>query len=452
MKHSKNKITLVFSCLLLTLGVAAQEVVIDRVVAVVGNNTIKQSELESQYQQMEENQQVIDAQSRCKVMEDLLYQKLLLAQAQKDSLDVSDAQVEQELDRRMKYYIQQFGSEERFVAFYGKSVEDFKADFKDNIRDLLMAQQMQSKITGDITVTPNDVKSFFNTIPVDSLPFINAEVEVGQIVKKPVITAESKKEAKEFIEGLRKRIATGESSFAAMAALYSQDPGSASKGGLYEHIQRGQFVPEWDAQAFTIKPNEISPVFETMYGYFIIQLVERRGEEVDARSLLIAPKVQPEDLLKAKMSLDTIYDKLAADTITFAEAAARYSDDEETKNNGGLLVNPYTGATRFEMDEIGQYDQNVAFAVDKLSVGERTKPMPFTTRDGKQAYRILYLKSHTSPHQANLIDDYQKIQALALQKKQDEAIQAWIKRKVVDTYVHLADDFKSCTFNNKWIN
>lgn len=440
------------ACSLFFMGtLVAQEVVIDRVVAVVGNNTILQSEVDAQYNQLEESQQGKEN-ARCKVLEDLLYQKLLLAQAQKDSLEVSDAQVEQELDRRMKFYIQQFGSEERFVAFYGKSVDDFKADFKDNIRDLLMAQQMQSKITSDLSVTPNEVKAFFNTIPSDSLPFINTEVEVGQIVKKPSITPEAKKEAKDFIEGLRQRIMKGESSFAALAALYSQDPGSASKGGLYEHIQRGQFVPEWDAQAFTMKPNDISPVFETMYGYFIIQLVERRGEEVDARSLLIAPKVQTSDLLTAKLSLDTIYDKLSTDTITFAEAAARYSDDEESKNNGGLIVNPYTGATRFEMDEIGQMDQNVAFAIDKLNIGERTKPMPFSTHDGKQAYRILYLKNRTQPHKANMVDDYQKIQGMAQQKKQDEVIQAWIKKKVVDTYVHLADDFKNCNFSNKWIN
>lgn len=430
----------------------AQEVVIDRVVGVVGSNTILQSEVESQYQQMLTAQEPVNENTRCKLLEELLYQKLLLAQAQKDSLDVSEAQVEQELDRRIKYYIQQFGSEEKFVTFYGKSVEDFKIDFKDNVRDLLMSQQMQSKITGDISVTPNEVKAYYATIPEDSIPFINAEVEVGQIVKKPVITPESKKEAKKLIEGFRERIMKGESSFAALAALYSQDPGSASKGGLYEHIQRGQFVPEWDAQAFTIKQNEVSPVFETMYGYFIIQLIERRGEEVDARSLLIAPKVEPEDLFKAKLTLDSIYDRLATDTITFAEAAARYSDDEETKNNGGLMVNPFTGATRFEMDEIGQVDQNVAFAIDKLKIDEKTKPMPFTTHDGKQAYRILYLKTHTLPHKANLVDDYQKIQGVVLAKKQQEAIQTWVKKKVVDTYVHLADDFKNCTFNNKWIN
>jgi peptidyl-prolyl cis-trans isomerase SurA len=211
-------------------------------------------------------------------------------------------------------------------------------------------------------------------------------------------------------------------------------------------------VPEWDSWAFKLKPNEVSEAFETMYGYFIIQLIQRRGDEVDARSLLIAPKVEAEDLLKAKMKLDTIYNTLSVDTLTFSDAAAKYSDDDDSKNSGGLLINPFTGATRFQMDEIGQVDQNVAFAIDKLKVGEMTKPMPFTTRDGKQAYRILYLKTRTSPHKANLVDDYQKIQSVALSKKQAEAIQAWVKRKVTDTFVRIADDYKACTFNNQWMN
>lgn len=446
---------MLLACVLLMFPfgrVFAQGKIIDRVIAVIGTNPILQSQLESQYQQKVTAQESMDENSHCKLLEELLYQKLLLAQAQKDSLSVTDGQVEQELDRRIQYYIQQFGSEERFVAFYGKSVDDFKIDLKDNVRDLLLAQQMQSKITGDISVTPNEVRTYFKSIPEDSIPLINAEVEVGQIVKKPKTTPEAKKEAKQKIEDIRQRIMKGESPFASMAALYSEDPGSANKGGLYEKIQRGQFVPEWDAWAFKLKPNEISEVFETVYGYFIIQLLERRGDEVDARSLLIAPKVDAQDLLKAKLSLDTIYSKLLADTILFSEAAAKYSDDEESKNSGGLIVNPYSGATRFQMDEIGQMDQTVAFAIEKLKVGEFTKPMPMTSQDGKQAYRIVYLKTRTSPHQANLTDDYQKIQGAALAKKQQEAIQTWIKKKSVNMFVSITEDYKNCKFDNKWVN
>jgi peptidyl-prolyl cis-trans isomerase SurA len=423
------------------------------VVGVVAGNIILQSEIDAQIQQMNVSQEEVTEKTHCKLLEELLYQKLLLAQAQRDSLVVTEQQIEQEQDRRINYFIQQFGSEERFVEFYGKSVDDFKSDLKDNIRDLLLAQQMQTKITADITVTPNEVKNYFLNIPEDSIQFINAEVEVGQIVKKPAITAAAKKEAKDKIQDIRNRIMEGKASFPAMAALYSQDPGSASKGGLYEGIQRGQFVPEWDAWAFRMKPNEISEVFETMYGYFIVQLIQRRGDIVDARSLLISPKMDAGDLLNAKIALDSVYEKIAHnDTLKFADAAAKYSNDEETRNSGGLILNPYTGSSRFQMDEIGQMDQSVAFAIDKLKVGELTKPMPFTTHDGKQAYHILYLKTRTTPHKMNLTDDYQKIQAMALSKKQQDAIQTWIKRKSANTYVKITDDFKTCTFNNKWTN
>ncbi len=452
MINSKNKLLLAGLCLLCTLGINAQEKVIDRIVAVVGNNYILQSDLDTQFQQMLAAQEPVNENTRCKLMEELLYQKLLLAQAQKDSLEVSEGQIEQELERRMRYYLSQFGSEEKFAEFYGKSVEDYKLELKDDVRELLLEQQMQGKITEGINVTPSEVKEYFNAIPVDSIPFINAELEVGQILKKPMISPEAKKEAKAKIEGLRLRIEKGEASFGTMAGLYSMDPGSASKGGVYEGIQRGQFVPEWDAWAFKLKKGEISEVFETVYGYFIIQLIERRGEEVDARSLLIAPQVDASDMYKAKLSLDTTYQRLLADTATFSDIAARYSDDDESKNSGGLIINPYTGSTRFQMDELGQFDQTIAFAVDNLKVGEFTKPMPATTSDGKQAYRILYLKTRTLPHKANLVDDYQSIQNAAMSKKQQEAIQNWIKKKSVDTYVHLADDFKNCTFNNKWIN
>lgn len=428
----------------------SQEKVIDRIIAIVGNNPILQSEVDAQYRQAVEQGSPAEESTKCTVLEELLYQKLLLAQAQKDSLSVTEAQVEQEMDRRLQYYIRQFGSEEKFSEFYGKTVDEFKTDFRENMRNLLLAQQMQNKIIGDISVTPNEVKAYFNSIPADSLPFINEEVEIGQIVKAPVIKPEAKKMAKEKIEEIRERIVSGKAKFETMAALYSEDPGSSSKGGLYEKIQRGQFVPEWDAMAFTLKPLEISPVFETVYGYFIIQVIERRGEEVDARSLLIAPKVETLDLMIAKLSLDTIYNILSADTISFSEAAARFSNDDESKHNGGLMINPFTGATRFEMDELGQYDQNLAFTINKMKVGEYSKPMPYTTSDGKQAYRIVYLKTNVQAHKANLKDDYQRIQSGAVSKKQQELINKWVNKKLSSTFVKIADDLKNCDFKNNW--
>lgn len=449
----KLKNILFTSFLLLTFsGIYAQGTVIDRVISVVGLNPILQSELDAQYRQAIASQESALENSHCKILEELLYQKLLLAQAQHDSIQVGEDQVEQELERRISYYIQQFGSEEKFVAFYNKSVDDFKLDLKDNVRDMLLSQQMHSGIVREVTVTPKEVKDFYNALHPDSIPLVNAEVEVSQIIKKPVVSEVAKKEAKDKIEGILTRIKSGSSSFSTMAALYSEDPGSANRGGLYEHIQRGQFVPEWDVWAFKLKPNETSEVFETVYGYFIIQLIERRGNEVDARSLLISPKVSIDGLLKSKAILDTVYSLMSSDSITFTEAATLYSDDDETKNSGGVMLNPFTNNSRFQMNQLGQIDQTIAFSIDKLKVGEFTKPMPMNGSDGKKAYRIISLKSQSLPHRANLKDDYLQIKAMALAKKQEQAIQNWISKKAVDTFIRIDDDYKTCIFTNNWIN
>jgi peptidyl-prolyl cis-trans isomerase SurA len=437
--------------LLLFFSLKIQAQVLDQIIAVVGNSIILQSELEAQYAESVRDNMDPNV-SKCKILEELLFQKLLVAQGKKDSIEVTDAQVDHELDSRMLYYLRQFGSEQRFTAFYGKTPDQFKNDMRDNVKDILIAQQMQNKIIGDIKATPSDVKQYYYSIPEDSIPFINIEVEVGQIVKKPVPSEQSKKDAKEKIENIRQRILKRESSFAAMAALYSDDPGSASKGGLYEHVQRGQFVPEWEAWAFRLKPYEISEVFETFYGYFIIQLIERRGNEVDARSLLVAPKVDMADVLKAKQTLDSIYSVLKKDSTSFAAVAEKHSDEGETKHNGGLIINPFTGSTRFQMDELGQYDQSIVFAIEKLAVGQFTPSLPMTTADGKQAYRILYLKTKTQPHRANLAEDYQAIQAAALAKKQQDAIKVWVRKKIGSNFIRVNDQYKNCTFNNKWIN
>lgn len=442
--------TLFTLCLVMASAFAmAQPQVVDRVIGVVGKNIVKQSELESQMLNYSGQGLDVTANTRCELLEELLYQKLLLTQAEKDSLVISESQVESELDRRLRYYIAQFGSQEKFEAFYGKSTEEFRDDLRDDIRNLLMAQQMQSKIAGDITVSPSEVKSFFNSIPKDSLPFINAEVEIGQIIMKAPVSQEAKDDARMRLDDIRSDIAKGKE-FGAMARLYSQDPGSARNGGCYQNIQRGQFVPEWDAMAFTLKPGELSPVFETVYGFFILKVQQRRGEFVDACSILIMPEVGALDMEKARVRLDSIHTALKNDSISFTDAAGRFSDDEMTKSSGGLLYDE-NGNTRIEMSKLSQIDPNIVFTIEKMKSGDITAPSLTQTPDGKQAYRIVYLKSRTEPHQLNLKDDYQQIQNMALQKKQQKLVNDWIKRKLETTYVRVADDFKTCTFDNTWI-
>ena len=363
---------------------------------------------------------------------------------------IGEGQVDQELERRVKYFISQFGNEEKFKEFYGKTVDEFKTDMRDDIKDLLLAQKMQSKITEEMNVTPSEVRTYFNNIPKDSLPFINEEVEIGQIIKKPVITEKAKKEAKEKLEGYRQQILKGKD-FAAFAALYSEDPGSASKGGEYDSLKRGVFVPEFEAVAFQLHPDEISQVFESPFGYHIVKLLAKRGEEVDVRHILITPKSSFADLQKAKVVLDSIYRVIKHDSLAFREAASRFSDDEEGRQSGGLVVNPMNGATKFEKTDLGQFDPSLAFTIDRMKVGEITEPSVTTTKDGKQAYRILYLKSRSEPHKANLKDDYQKIQAAALSEKQQKAVKSWIKKRIVGTYIHVDSEYNNCKFDIDWL-
>jgi len=323
----------------------SQQHELDAVVAVVGASPILQSELEAKRFQAIKDSLPFDI---CVALEDLLYQKLLFAQAVKDSVIVSDEQVEEELDRRLRQYIPQFGSIKAFEAFLGKSIEKFKEESREELREILLGQRMQGKITDLITVSPAEVRAFFDSIPLDSIPLVNAEMEVGHIVKIPKINPELKKYAKEKLEDLRKDIIAGKKDFATAAIINSMDPGSAPQGGLYKEIQRGTFVSEFDAVAFRSKEKEVSEVFETSYGYHILMVESRRGDEIDVRHILIAPQPSPADLLNAKLALDSIVDLVKKDSITFTEAASRFSDDEETKHNGGLISNPYTGSTKFE--------------------------------------------------------------------------------------------------------
>jgi len=436
--------------LFLPFAPQAQSNMIDKVVAIVGNSIITKSQLEAQFLQTPAKTDKSDPHKiKCKLLEQLMFQKLLLTQAQKDSVMVTDSQVDQELDRRVRYFTGQFGSEQKFIEFYGKSIEDFKTELRDDIKDLLQSQKMHAKITEEITVTPSDVRNYYNAIPKDSLPFVNEEVEIGQIIKKPPVTAEAKNEAKQRLQKLKDRITKGED-FSVLAALYSEDPGSAAKGGCYDSLKRGVFVPEFEAVAFQLKPNEVSTVFETTFGYHIVLLRAKRGDEVDVCHILITPKSAPADLQKAGSILDSIYRIIKKDSVSFREAAAKYTDDEESKQNGGLITNPVTGASKFEKADLGQFDPTLSFTIDRMKVGDITEPSITNTKDGKQAYRILYLKSRSEPHKANLKDDYQRIQAVALNEKQQKAVKTWIKKHVNGTYIHIDDEYKSCDFDVHW--
>ncbi len=300
-------------------------------------------------------------------------------------------------------------------------------------------------MTLDVKITPSEVRSYYKDIPKDSLPLLNSEVKMSQIVKLPPVNQEEIESVKNKLQEIRYRVLNGEN-FATLAILYSEDPGSAKQGGELGLFGRGEMYPEFEAAAFTIKAGEVSDVVKTEAGYHILQFIERRGEYVNVRHILIRPKVSPLDLAKAKVQLDSISVEIEKKEITFEEAVVKYSEDP-SKNNGGLLINPMTGTTLFESDQL---DPKVFFVVDKLEVNEISSPVQFQTDDGKDAYRILKLLARTEPHTANLKQDYDKVQEWALADKKQNELNKWMEEKVGNTYVKLNDEYKNCKFSKEW--
>ncbi len=445
------------SVLLLQLPVLAQTSsdttapkgqIIDRIVAIVGGNAILESDIENQYLNYRLQGGIIGSASemRCKILEDILFQKLMVAQAHFDSLTVADDQVNGELERRLSGFINQFGSQEKLEKYYGKSISDIKSELHDVVKDQMLAQQEQQSIIKDVTVTPSEIKKFFKSLPKDSIPLIKTEYVIRQIVKNPPISVEEKLRVKEKLLDLRKRILNGES-FSTMAILYSEDPGSAKKGGELGFYGRGQLYPEFEAVAFKLKPGEISDIVETKAGYHIIQMIARKGDYINVRHILMVPKVSPADLMKAREILDSVAQLIRSDSITFDKAVEKFSDDEN-KNNGGYLINPYTGGVSFEGEQL---DQQVSFTIEKMKPGEISNAVPMKTgEDQKDAYRLLYLESKTKPHRANLKEDYSRIEKWALQHKQMEVINNWINEKAKKTYIHIINDYKKCHFTHQW--
>jgi peptidyl-prolyl cis-trans isomerase SurA len=457
-----RKIVGLLLCLIVVAQARAQSpLVLDRVIAVVGGSVVLESELETQVLQYKMSGGKVSQDVKCKVLQQMLFRKLLLAQAQHDSLSVTEEQVDAELDKRFRYYIYQFGSVEAFEKFYGKTVDQYKEDYRDDIRDILLSQKMQQKITGDISVSPNEIKTYYEGLNPDSIPFINAEIEIGEIVRKPKENPELRAYAKQQVEDLLVRAKKGED-FTYLVRTYSQDQGSngsVNEGVVspteYDNIARGQFVPEFDQYAFSMKPDSITPVFETVFGFHIMKLLRRKGEVVDLQHILIKIPIDPQGLQKSKDYLDSlagiIRSKKDSVSHAFSEFASRYSDEDDSRSNGGKITNPNTGDTRFQLDEISQVDPSIVLTIEKLKTGELSEPVLCETSDGKQAYRVLYIFTRTEPHRENLKQDYLRIQNDALNAKQEEIIRKWIAKKLVGTYVRIEDDYKSCKFDNDWV-
>lgn len=426
---------------------AQEEQIIDKVVAVVGQNIILQSDIEEQYKQYRLQGGIKGSAKsiRCQILEDLLFQKLLLNQAELDSIEITPEQIESEMTQRIRYFVAQLGSEENLEKMYNKTMLEIKDEMRKFLKEKYLSEQVQAKIVEGASATPADVRDFFRSIPQDSIPMINSEYEIAELVKKPPITLDEKLAVKDRLYQLRSRILKGDR-FSTLALLYSEDPGSARKGGELGFHGRGEFAPEFEATAFTLKEGEISEVIETEFGFHILQLIERRGDYVNVRHILLTAKVSPEALQKAYNELDSIANLIRNDSMTFDEAVRRFSD-EDNKVSGGVLVNEMTGSTLFAPEDL---DQQVAGVINYLQVGEVSNPVPMKTNKDKDAYRLLIVKKKTTAHKANLKDDYALIQNWTLQKKREEAINKWIKSKSNKSYVKICDEFCTCDFQFDW--
>jgi peptidyl-prolyl cis-trans isomerase SurA len=424
-----------------------QDTVVDGVIAVVGANIIMKSDIEAQYLQFRAQGNIQGSSStvKCTILENMLFQKLILNQAQVDSVAITEQMVDNELDRRMRYMIGQVGSPDKLEEYFSKSIVEIKNDMREVIREQLMIQEEQSKITKDISVTPSEVKSYFKKLPKDSIPEISSEIQIGIITKIPTLSEVEKQEVKDKLKSMKDRVKKGDD-FATLAILYSEDPGSAKKGGELGMFKRGEMRPEFEAAAFKLKPGEVSDVVETEDGYHLIQMIERRGEYINVRHILLQPKFSPLSLQKAKNTLDSIGDLIAEKKVTFDDAVRMYSDDP-SRNNGGLLINPMTGESKFES---GQLDPKIFFVIDKLKTGEISSSVLFKSERGKEEYRIYYLKERTLPHKANLENDYAKIQDLTLERKKMKAIDTWIDEKAAKTSIRILAPFNTCKFEREW--
>jgi len=417
----------------------AQPKTVDGVAAIVGGDIILKSEIEEQYDVFN-RQNFGESVSHCEVFEELLFQKLLIHHAEIDSVTVGEDEVEANMDRRIQQLIMQMGDQQKLEEFYEKSVVEIKEEMRTLIKEQLVAQRMQMTIVEGIEVTPSEVRSFYESLPQDSVPLINAEVEISQIVKYPEVSKEAEKEVVDKLAGLKERIENG-TSFSSMAILYSEDPGSNKKGGEYKGIQRGVFVKEFEAVAFNLRKGEISDPFKTEFGYHIVQLLEKRGEELDLRHILIKPKLSQEDLKEAKNFLDSVASAINTGDLTFEDAARMYSEDENTRFNGGKMSNFQSGNNKFE---ISQLDRGLFGVVNNLGAGELSESSFFVSDDQREAFRIVRVDAKFEPHRANLDLDFTRIKGFALQEKQARLVDEWKDEKLQETFVKVNSGYYPC--------
>ena len=442
--YSMKNILLAALALLASVQVHAQQrAVIDKVVATIGGEIILLSEIEEQISYAKQQEPKLPKDYNCVVLQNLIVQKLLVNQAKIDSVEVKETEVETQLDARVDRLLLYFNQDPAAIEeYYGQGIEQIKEQMRTDMRSQMLSERMEAQITAKATITPAEVKAFFNTIPKDSLPYFNAEVEIRELVYKPEVNPEEKAKALQQVEELRKRITEEGADFAELAKKYSADTGSGLNGGDLGWQKRGTFVSEFEAMVYNLEKNQVSPIVETEFGYHIIQLLERRGNLVHARHILIRPEITEADLDLAKSKLDSIRDNIVRNNLNFSTAVKQFGyKDVASYNNDGRVANPRSGNTFFEIADL---DTDVFFAIDGLQPGDITKPILYKQPDGSKLYRIVLLQSRSKPHRADLKLDYNKIQTAALEQKKTGYTEKWMLDKLKNTYLSVDPMYKDC--------
>ncbi len=414
--------------------------VADKIIGKIDNYIILRSELEGAYQNYLANGGPASEEAKCGLFNQLVVQKLLVAKAEIDSVLVTDLEVDNNAQQRMAMILQNSGnSPEQLERVYGKTMEQIQLELHDQIREQMLGNQMQHRITKDLSITPAEVKRFFSKIPLDSLPFYSADVEVGEIVKVAKVSESQEKETRRKLSELRDRLLAGED-WHELARKYSEDPSAQQNGGEMNYVGRGAMVPEYEATAFRIKKGEISQPFKSAFGFHIMQLLDRRGNEYNSRHILISATPSKDDIDRAEKFLDSLRRKIVKDSIKFEKAAKDFSDDQKTKGHGGFFTDQ-EGSLKVSIKEL---DPVVYFTIDSMKEGTISRPIVYRTDDLKNAVRILYFKKRLSPHQASLKEDWSRIQSAALAQKKDKMLEKWFTKARQDVFIKLDPAYKTC--------
>jgi len=426
--------------LLLIGSINAQDPVnIDKIIVKVDDYIILKSDLEKAYLEFLSRGEFRGANAKCQVLEQLVVNKMLVAKSVIDSVEVSDVEVQSNLSRRMEYMVSQVGSPDEIEKFYGKTLDQLEDDLFESIKEQMIIQRMQQEITSNLKVSPSEVKKFYNKIPRDSLPYFSTEVQVGQIVIVPEAGKEQVNKVKKEMYELRGRIIKGES-FSALARQYSDDPGSAPRGGQLPFFKRGDLAPEYEATAMTLQSGELSMPVQSDFGIHLIELQEKRGNTFRSRHILRTPKPSLQDVQKAENFLDSLRTAILNDSIDFQAAAKEHSNDKSTSSNGGFFLDD-NGSSRVSVEEL---DPTIFFTLDTMQIGTITRPERFQQQDGSYAFRILFYKDKVRPHQANLKDDYQKIAAATLNDKRNRILSKWFEEARQNVFIDIDPEYNFC--------